>query len=42
MLLNCFISPLFAQQDRFINDYLERLEKLHKCLILMAENNAPI
>jgi uncharacterized damage-inducible protein DinB len=37
MLLNSFISPLFAQQDRFINDYLERLENSHKYLILVAE-----
>jgi hypothetical protein len=42
MLLNSFIPPLFAQQDRSINDYLERLEKLRKRLILVAGNNSPI
>lgn len=30
-------SPLFAQQDAFIEDYLERLENSRKYLILVAE-----
>ena len=30
-------SPLFAQQDNFIEDYLERLENSRKYLILVAE-----
>lgn len=30
-------SPLFAQQDHFIKDYLERLENSRKYLILVAE-----
>lgn len=30
-------SPLFAQQDKFIEDYLERLENSQKYLILVAE-----
>ena len=30
-------STLFAQQDSFINDYLERLENSRKYLILVAE-----
>ena len=30
-------SPLFAQQDSFINDYLERLENSRKYLILVAQ-----
>lgn len=30
-------SPLFAQQDNFIKDYLERLENSRKYLILVAE-----
>jgi hypothetical protein len=37
MLLNSFISPLFAQQDPFINDYVERLEHSQKYVILLAE-----
>jgi uncharacterized damage-inducible protein DinB len=31
-------SPLFAQQDAFIKDYLERLENSKKYLILVAES----
>lgn len=30
-------SPLFAQQDKFITDYLERLENSRKYLLLVAE-----
>ncbi len=38
ILLFClFTSPLFAQQDGFIEDYLERLENSRKYLILVAE-----
>lgn len=32
-----FTSPLFAQQDPFIKDYLERLENSQEYLILVAE-----
>lgn len=31
-------TSLFAQENRFIKDYLERLENSHKYLILIAEN----
>ncbi len=37
MLFSIVKSPLFAQQDSFIKDYLERLENSHKYLILVAE-----
>lgn len=37
MLLSSFTSPLFAQQNPFIKDYLERLENSRKYLILVAE-----
>jgi uncharacterized damage-inducible protein DinB len=37
MLFNSVTSPLFAQQDSFIKDYLERLENSRKYLILVAE-----
>ena len=37
MLFSSVTSPLFAQQDRFIKEYLERLENSHKYLILVAE-----
>ena len=36
-LLNSVSSPLFAQQDSFIEDYLERLENSRKYLVLVAE-----
>lgn len=36
-LFNSVSSPLFAQQDDFIEDYLERLENSRKYLILVAE-----
>lgn len=37
ILLSSAPSTLFAQQDSFINDYLERLENSRKYLILVAE-----
>ena len=37
MLFSSVTSPLFAQQDSFIKDYLERLENSRKYLILVAE-----
>lgn len=37
MLFSSFTSPLVAQQDNFIKDYLERLENSRKYLILVAE-----
>ncbi len=37
MLFSPFTSPLFAQQNDFIKDYLERLENSRKYLILVAE-----
>ncbi len=37
MLLNTVTSPLFAQNDSFIKDYLERLENSRKYLLLVAE-----
>lgn len=37
ILFSLFKSPLFAQQDNFITDYLERLENSRKYLILVAE-----
>lgn len=36
-LFSSLTSPLFAQQDNFIKDYLERLENSRKYLILVAE-----
>lgn len=36
-LFGIITSPLFAQQDSFIMDYLERLENSRKYLILVAE-----
>ncbi len=36
-LFSSVISPLIAQQDNFIKDYLERLENSQKYLILVAE-----
>lgn len=37
LLLTSVASPLFAQQDSFIEDYLERLENSRNYLILVAE-----
>lgn len=37
MLFSLVTSPLFAQEDKFIEDYLERLENSRKYLILVAE-----
>ncbi len=37
LLFSSVKSPLFAQQDNFIKDYLERLENSRKYLILVAE-----
>ncbi len=37
MLFSSVISPLFAQQDNFIKDYLERFENSRKYLTLVAE-----
>lgn len=37
ILFSLVSSPLFAQQDKFIEDYLERLENSRKYLILVAE-----
>ena len=37
ILFNSFTSPLFAQQNDFISDYLERLENSRMYLILVAE-----
>lgn len=37
MLFSSVISPLFAQQDNFTKDFLERLENSRKYLILVAE-----
>ena len=37
LLINPITSPLFAQQDNFISDYLVRLENSRKYLILVAE-----
>ncbi len=36
-LFSSVTSPLFAQEDNFIKDYLERLENSHKYLILVAQ-----
>jgi uncharacterized damage-inducible protein DinB len=38
LLFTSISTPLFAQQNNFINDYLERLENSRKYLILVAEN----
>ena len=40
LLLSPFASPLFAQQNDFIKDYLERLENSRTYLILVAETMA--
>ena len=37
ILFGLIVSPLWAQQNPFIKDYLERLENSHKYLILVAE-----
>ena len=37
MLFSSIASPLFAQHNEFIKDYLERLENSKKYLILVAE-----
>ena len=37
MLFSTIESTLFAQQDNFIADYLERMENSRKYLILVAE-----
>jgi len=37
VILSSVTSPLFAQQDNFIKDYVERLENSRKYLILVAE-----
>jgi len=37
ILLSLVASPLFAQQDRFVEDFLERLENSKKYLLLVAE-----
>ncbi|MDC8003414.1 DinB family protein [Aureisphaera galaxeae] len=37
VLFSSILAPLFAQQDVFIKEYLERLENSRKYLILVAE-----
>ena len=37
MIVSSLTSPILAQQDNFIKDYLERLENSRKYLILLAE-----
>ena len=37
LVFSLITSPLLAQQDNFITDYLERLENSRKYLILVAE-----
>lgn len=37
LLFGTIFSPLVAQQDTFVKDYLERLENSQKYLILVAE-----
>ncbi len=37
LLFGSFVSPLFAQQDSFIKDFLERFENSRKYLLLVAE-----
>ncbi len=37
LIFSSIIAPLFAQQNNFIKDYLERLENSRKYLILVAE-----
>lgn len=38
ILFSSLTSPLIAQGNNFINDYLERLENSRKYLILVAES----
>lgn len=38
ILISAITAPLFAQQDPFIKDYVERLENSRTYLILVAEN----
>ena len=38
ILFSSVTSPLFAQEDSFIKDFLERLENSRKYLILVAES----
>lgn len=37
LLFSTFTSPLFAQNNEFVKEYLERLEKSKEYLILVAE-----
>jgi len=37
IILSVFTAPVYAQQDQFIDDYLERLENSQKYLIQVAE-----
>ena len=37
MILSSFGQPIFAQENDFIKEYLERLEKSKEYLILVAE-----
>ena len=37
VLLSSFVQPIFAQENDFIKEYLERLEKSKEYLILVAE-----
>ncbi|WP_158978948.1 DinB family protein [Cellulophaga sp. L1A9] len=37
LVLSSITSPLFAQQDHFIKEYIERLENSRKYLLLVAE-----
>ncbi len=37
MIFSSFIRPTFGQENDFIKEYLERLEKSKKYLILVAE-----
>ena len=37
MLFSTVATPMFAKQDKFIEDYLERLENSRKYLLLVAE-----
>ena len=37
VLFNTVTTPIFAQENSFIKDYLERLENSRKYLILVAE-----
>ncbi len=37
ILFSSVLSPLFAQQNAFVKDYLERLENSRKYLLLVAE-----